>query len=223
MTKAIGLCYLLFLSFAQRINGQIGATVSYQLHSYDDLREWSQVLRKGGRSIKIDPQYQSAGFCATQPHANHTDSRGCLLLNHDSVVSSNWYFVLEDVLGFLTNTSNRDFFNRSDTFYIALCFKGSGGLFGPCDGTSGANDWLSLVDDFFAAANAAVSENNLNVQFVLDGDGDPSGGSCVLQRWRPWVATYISGSDPAQAFYSNDVTLAFDRYQVRNGYLPKNI
>ena len=46
-----------------------------------------------------------------------------------------------------------------------------------------------------AQVNAAISDHKLNVQFILDGDGVPK--DCLVDMWKPWPATYISGDDPS--------------------------
>jgi hypothetical protein len=191
----------------------IGSTVTYQIHSRNDLREWHQLLTKGMTSLKIDPQYVSASGCQHQLYANHSDPRGCLLLSHNTVMPllNPAYNTTDQVIGFITNPANRAWFASSERFYIALCFKGHGSAGSACDNSSGANAWLSLVDDFFATANAAVASAGLNVEFVLDGDGTPMGGPCLEQRWRPWNATYITGSDAPGAFTSNDPTQVCSR------------
>ncbi len=98
--------------------------------------------------------------------------------------------------------------------FVALCFKVS--LADVCDGSPASNNWLSLADDFVAGANAAVAAHGLHVQFVLDGVGVP-GPPCLQQRWRPWNATFISGTNATDpAFTSNDPTRGFDRFAVLN-------
>jgi hypothetical protein len=61
----------------------IGSGISWQAHSYDDLREWPQLFTKAAAYVKIDPQWAPQSFCASQTRANASDPRGCLLLNHD--------------------------------------------------------------------------------------------------------------------------------------------
>lgn len=92
----------------------IGDTIGYQLHSYDDLRELPVILLKGLTSWKIDPQYAPASFCASQPRANHSDARGCFMLNHDLITTSNWYFDLDDVLTAVTSADLLPYFTRPD-------------------------------------------------------------------------------------------------------------
>ena len=59
--------------------------VGFQAHSYNDLRIWPQLLRKGARAIKIDPNFQASSFCAGQQRMrNGTDPRGCFILNHNN-------------------------------------------------------------------------------------------------------------------------------------------
>lgn len=69
------------------------------------------------------------------------------------------------------------------------------------------------MDDFVSQANALVAKYNLSVTFGMDGDGTVR-YPCLSQRWRPWVSTYVQGRDPAAAFYSNNKSLGWDRYQI---------
>lgn len=114
------------------------------------------------------------------------------------------YNTTAQVLDYIVDPANAAWFAASERFYIALCFKGHGSAGSACDNSTAANDWLSLIDDFVAAANAAVAAHGLNVEFILDGDATPTGGPCLAQRWRPWNSTYIPGSDAPGAFESND-------------------
>jgi hypothetical protein len=54
----------------------------------------------------------------------------------------------------------------------------------------------------------------LNVEFILDGDGKPI--DCLVGRWTPWLSVYIDGECPAEAFYSNEDTADYYRFQVLN-------
>lgn len=76
--------------FAILVNLAAGGTlpqVSFQPHSYDDLRLWPQLFAKGARMVKVDPNFQTAAICAGQVNANRSDPRGCFLLNHDDPVA----------------------------------------------------------------------------------------------------------------------------------------
>jgi hypothetical protein len=55
------------------------SSISWQIHSYNDLREWPQAFIKGTRWLKIDPNYQNAAFCVNQTNVVQ-DPRGCFLL-----------------------------------------------------------------------------------------------------------------------------------------------
>lgn len=48
-------------------------------------------------------------------------------------------------------------------------------------------------------------------EFILDGEGTPSGRDCLIDRWRPLVATWILGNDPDDALTSNNSSLGYDR------------
>lgn len=159
-------------------------------------------------SLKIDPQYANAKACALELYADHNDPRGCLLLSHDTVTPllNDAYNTTAQVLAFISDPANAGWFAGADRFYIALCFKGHGSSGSVCDNSTESLMWLSLVDEFVAAANEVVTNHSLNVEFILDGDATPTGGPCLEQRWRPWNSTYIPGSDAPGAFESNDPT-----------------
>jgi hypothetical protein len=195
--------------------------VSLQAHSHNDLREWRSLLTKMGGEptfhVKVDPQYTTdAVLCSA---AGVSDPRGCILLNHDDVSAARAgaYNSTADVLAFLVDPSNVDLFaSPSYALKLALCFKGCGGTTCPCGGSAGATAWLSLVDDFIAAAQAAITTLGLNVELILDGAGNPGASSCLAQRWRPLRSVFISGGDPAGAFTSNNASGGWDRLSILN-------
>jgi hypothetical protein len=72
------------------------------------------------------------------------------------------------------------------------------------------------MDDLFMKFNAAIFENNLNVEILLDGEGDPGSASCLTQRWRPWNSGFITLQEDTGAFYYDNKSLGWDRLQVLN-------
>jgi hypothetical protein len=184
----------------------IGSKIGFQIHSYNDLRLWPQVLRKGATYLKIDPNFQDAQFCSNQERVfNKSDTRGCFVLNHDDPSAQSQrltYNTTNDLLAFISSDAYRSHFASSDRVYIALCWKGAPN---PCIPTAHAKKWLSLVDSFFEDANAIVLAKQLNVEFVMDNSVVKS---CTLQRWRPWVAT----SGPDAAFTNNATKTGDDRW-----------
>ena len=201
----------------------IGQTVGWQEHSKNDLRAWPQLLRKGGRNFKIDPNLLQASACAKQQRVKQ-DPRGCLVLNHDnpSPFNSRYdYNTTDDVLKFLEDPLNRRYFARAgDPFLVVLCFKHAPAA---CESSTASQNWRGLIDDLFNTAQQVVARAALNVQFVIDGDG--AGGAicdCFKDRWRPWVATYIpdGGQQPGSclddAFTSDDPTRGLDRFAILN-------
>jgi hypothetical protein len=210
-------------------------TIGFQIHSYNDLRAWDQLLPKMASSfspfpdasapvarstlmMKIDPQYLPAAACKRQTRVP-SGSTGCLVLNHDTVGGSSRTNMntTDDVLTLIADPSRAAFFrNTSRPVAISLCFKGCGGGACPCDDSAASRDWLALLDGFFAAANATISANKLSVEFLLDGDGNPGQHACLAQRWRPTASMFISTNDPAASFMSNDPSQGFDRLQVLN-------
>jgi hypothetical protein len=204
------------------------APVWFQLHSYNDLRGWPQALAKASARVpalpvllKLDPQWLPAAACASQTRAA-PDARGCLVLNHDTVGASarKDLNTTEDVLAALSSPALAPFAGpgAAADLVISFCFKGCGGGACPCDGATHAPTaaWLSLVDDFLAAAQALVAQRGLRVEFVLDGSGNSGAAACLADRWRPLTSVYISGGDPAGAFTSNNASLGWDRLATLN-------
>ena len=202
--------------------------VGFQAHSYNDLRIWPQLLRKGARAIKIDPNFQASSFCAGQQRVrNNTDPRGCFILNHnnpDASSSRDDYNGTDDLLALLDDDAFIRQAQRPERLFIALCWKSVPGLPTPeCGQLPGGavGHWVSLVDDFFAVAQERIARNNLNLEFIHD-SGVPH--SCHLQRWRPWVST----SGPTICIFSAlTMKLLCEEWMRlkpawRNGYLRSN-
>lgn len=87
------------------------------LCSYDDLREWPQLLAKGARMIKIDPNYQNATFCSQQVNANHSNPNGCFILNHDDPapgVVRQTYNTTDNVLALIQEAWAKPYFTDVD-------------------------------------------------------------------------------------------------------------
>lgn len=192
---------------------------STQTHSYNDLGLWPQMLRKGTTIwTKLDPHWLPAEQCATQTRVdNRTDPRGCFVLSHDTPdVGRRQYNSTDDVARILASPALRAFFADPDPQRkrrVAMCFKSSPGR---CDATAASAGWRSLVTDTLAKLKRSIDQHGLNVEVLLDGDAAPN-LPCLAQLWRPHNSTYISGGDPAGAFFSDsNVTAAWDRFLVLN-------
>lgn len=199
------------------------APVLWQAHSYDDLREWPQLFTKANSAedvfVKVDPQWLPPSLCVAQQRANSSDARGCFVLNHDAVTATSRGSMntTADLLSFIGDPAHAQWFSlEASRVHISLCFKGCGGSTCPCSDDPATTSWLSLADDFFAAANAVVAERGLNVEFVLDGAGNPGSATCLADRWRPWRSVFITGDDPAGAYTANNASVGWDRLVMLN-------
>jgi hypothetical protein len=209
---------VLFALGASAVEPPGGDSISFQIHSYNDLFLWPQALRKGSVIwAKVDPAWVPPEGCATQHGvANASDPRGCFLLSHDNPLpSERQYNTTEDLVRLVQQPELRPFFadpEPSRKRHIALCFKNAPGR---CDNTTEAANWRSLVTDTLAAFDGAIRQQGLNLEIVLDGDASPN-LPCLVPLWRPHNSTYISLQDPAGAFESNNATNGYDRYQIVN-------
>jgi len=199
------------LALAQTIAVAHAANVDYQIHSYNDLREWNQVLLKGARRFKIDPHYMKSEACI---EAGIEQEEGCFLLNHDEPVPSGGsYSSTEDLLTYLKSPGFAAI-TKEEYISIALCFKSAPDK---CDDESTAfKNWLKLVDDFYEKCTTDLKLTRPNIEFILDGDAKPSG--CMEGRWSDWNSVWIitDGSSPPDAFTSNDSEHGYDRFQILN-------
>ena len=182
----------------------------YQIHSYNDLREWPSLYRKGAEWLKIDMNYQTPAWCTSKSPATErvqNGQNGCFVLSHDNptLIRSQPYNTSDDVL-VAAAAADRP-------IYIALCFKYGIPHSNVCSDETNATLWRALIDRFYVAAQSL----NATVHFVLDGSGTPDDGvPCLKERWRPWPATYIPYSNAPAAFTSDNRTLAYDRFAVLN-------
>jgi hypothetical protein len=109
----------------------------------------------------------------------------------------------------------------SEKVHISFCFKYLGD---PCDGSATSQNWTSLITDLFNEANSLITSHSLNLEFILDGAGTPGGfvppRRCLDKLWSPWNSTWIDGSDPYTAFFSNNEEDGDSRFQIFNSPGP---
>ena len=167
--------------------------VDYQIHSNNDLLEWSQLLHKGATRFKVDPHFVQASSCKKLGIASPD---GCFLLNHDTpVVEINeFYNSSDDLLDYLSLITA----TAGPKLTISLCFKSAPDW---CIANSSSfQSWLRLVDAFYDRATKLFI-NNDNVEFVLDGNAKPK--NCLVGRWPLWNSVWINSDSPADAYWSN--------------------
>jgi hypothetical protein len=138
------------------------------------LRQWNQILKKGGSWIKVD-------FFFTQKNCSlwtSKDSKNCFILNHDPPTIKNLHYNTSDhLLNFLENSKNLN------SIFIALCFKIEYNFI--CDEEDETFiTWRSLVDEFFEKANKVISKVPYRLEFILDGEAKPQ--HCLINKWKPW-------------------------------------
>eukprot|EP01118_Nematostelium_gracile_P006150 TRINITY_DN1976_c0_g1_i7.p1 TRINITY_DN1976_c0_g1~~TRINITY_DN1976_c0_g1_i7.p1 ORF type:complete len:374 (+),score=82.13 TRINITY_DN1976_c0_g1_i7:55-1176(+) len=202
---------LLFLLFGTIFGTSIESTIGYQLHSWNDLREWRAGFKKGADWFKIDLNYQDYKTCsAMRPWK---DERGCFLLTHDNPISAVKvrFNTSDDLLDMMDE--NPELFQQNE-IHIALCFKTG---FTLCDGGMEFFNWTSLIDDFYDRANQIISKHSLKVEFILDGSAPVTDETeCLKDKWRPWVYTYVSFRNPALAYFENWTRDGYDRFAILN-------
>ncbi|KAJ6251891.1 hypothetical protein M0813_14747 [Anaeramoeba flamelloides] len=211
--------------------------ISYQLHSFNDRREWKSLIKKQTARPdsdiwwKLDINYADPGLASMIPTCKDPVDKGCLVLTHNSPTKGVSYSTPEDLFTFLTDTTNSQFFhNPSQQTYLAFCFKYSD----PCDGWDLKNDtttqnWMTLVDQMMDDGKEIIQDNNLSVSFIIDGSATPGGSVsdvnkmrlCLKSKWEPWASTFVSTRDPEGAIKSSDSEYGYDRFQVLNE--PSNI
>jgi hypothetical protein len=138
------------------------------------LRQWNQILKKGGSWIKVDLFF-------TQQNCSlwtRKESKNCFILNHDPPTLTNLHYNTSDhLLSYLENV------NHQNSIFIALCFKIDYHFI--CDETDERFVvWRSLIDEFFEKANQIISKVSFHLEFILDGEAKPQ--HCLRNKWKPW-------------------------------------
>ncbi|PRP76268.1 hypothetical protein PROFUN_07790 [Planoprotostelium fungivorum] len=243
MRATVFLCLCLLVSLTLTLNQSIShrdainistiqplpirSTIGYQIHSWDDLREWTQALKKGARWFKLDFNWPfnstsllDRDVCMVQENLSaeeKDDTRGCILLTHnDPIVSRTNYNTSNNVLELISDPEYRHWFAGRERIYIAVCFKLLDNT-DICGNSQFISSWLSLLDDFFARARKVIDEQSLNVEFIVDGAGTAGGDrGCLADRWSPLVSTWISHRDPMEALHSNEKDKGYNSFQIMN-------
>lgn len=183
----------------------------------------SAFLRPFLLLLQIDVQWLPPSLCSLQTRVTSHDSRGCFVLNHDTIGlgSRRTSNSTDDLITYLPALPLLQ--DPSRTTYMSLCFKGCGGLLCPCGASNGSDvifsrsdDWLSLVDDLLENLNGTITKNALNVRIVLDGAANPaaSHSACIAERWRPLPSLFTAGDGACTPFLvTNRRTLTHDLSQ----------
>ena len=197
--------------------------LSYQAHSYNDLRQWPTLVLKGAQWLKIDMNYAPANFCtanATATRRVQHGSDGCFLLNHDdlSLDRTAPYNTSDDVLALVDEWSEREWLHGAVNVSIALCFKYDYGSV--CDNSTTSDQWRSLMQSFYDRAQSLITANDLSLLFVLDGAGsiDPR-SPCLTPLYLGWPSTYIPYDNSPDAFNSS-ANPTLERSNLLNIYQP---
>ena len=192
--------------------------VSFQAHSYNDLRQWPSLILKGALWIKVDFNYGTPSFCQTNATATsrvRDGSHGCFLLNHDplSLARTSGYNTSDDVLDLVEALSSTPWLHGPRNVSIALCHKFDGNV---CANTSDAINWRSLMQAFYTRAESLIARYQLSIIFVEDGAGAvdvPS--ACLTDLFPGWPSTYIPSDNTRDGLFRND-TPTYARMNLLN-------
>jgi hypothetical protein len=81
--------------------------------------------------------------------------------------------------------------------------------------------WVAIVDHLFETYSSIVKKHGLKVEFILDESGTHGmTRSCLQEKWRPWISTFISPRDPIEAFVFDEPSLGMDRFRILNEPVP---
>jgi hypothetical protein len=109
------------------------AYIDYQVHSWNDLDEWEQGLKKGVTWFKVDLYYTAPSLC---PHgAKEQRHKPCFLLSHDAPIPNQSYNTSDELVQLLKRIyvssgelqhgigANNNLHGKKQKLYVALCFK----------------------------------------------------------------------------------------------------
>lgn len=194
----------------------IRETVSWQSHSWNDLREWPQLFAKGVSAIKVDVHFVPREYCH---RSEDSEPRGCLILNHDRPHCDRTLFTPDDILSFLSHSAHSDWISRSASangghgLLIDLCLKNA-----PVTCVAGQeyDDWVYLVGEMVSSANRITNSLAFPVEFAFDGKHATAVYECSVGLWEPWVSTYVQERDPPEIMFDGSDDVTFKRMQILN-------
>ena len=175
-----------------------GAEFGYQLHSYNDMRQWPVLAAKaklepGFMRLKLDPHYVvNEKFCKRHGFPGSH----CFVLNHDDPDMNETYNTSLELVDAMSVFSGG---------YLALCVKFSGLA---CLDVP----FIELMDSMFKELTPSAQKHNITL--ILDGSATPTERFCFEDRFQPWTSTWIPGRDPEEAAVSDSGY--YKRYQVLN-------
>ena len=102
-------------SFLQRLN------FKWQIHSYNDLRQFQGLLQKGSKFFKFDFFYLPPDNCSDNfQNINTSDTRGCFVLSHDYPISTIQYNTSNEIINILNNINYQSFFKICEATLFAF-------------------------------------------------------------------------------------------------------
>jgi len=178
-----------------------GGPISFQAHSFNDLRQWRSLYLKGARSFKLDSHFvKGDGTWRNRTRIVFTH-------NYPLTETKIAYDGFDDLFRELGPGGALGSLLREDDerIRIQLCFKS-----GPTLSCNSSNPhrksheetaWIDIIDGFYDRVESSDFHSS-HVEFLLDGAGKPSG--CLRNKWRKWKSVWISNDSgsPSSALTS---------------------
>lgn len=190
--------------------------ITNQMHSWNDLDEWKQMLHKITdresvpvvNTMKIDLFFVLNG------------DGGDFVLVHDVPQAGGPYNTTKDLAALIKDREYSRFFsNSSIKTILALCFKTHNVDFCKSDKTS--KTWTTTVIRVVNELLDIINLNKLNIQIVLDGSFTLHNKPCLVNVLPQLPITWTlrpskTDSDPMEAATSDDVSKGYNRYRIMN-------
>ncbi|KAH3766133.1 hypothetical protein Pelo_2018 [Pelomyxa schiedti] len=190
--------------------------IGYQLHSFNDLRQWPQLLHRGAQFLKIDVRWIPDTECLRlRIPILHGSNFGCMPLVHNPIKNDthpHHFDTLDSLLDFLVDPNYSRYFQQSERKYISICHKYPL----TCNTTNENLAVIRVFDQFYYRARQMIITNDLNLEFVLDGSLTSTRRDCFMHRWSPWISSWIPGRDNWSAALSNDNETGSESFQMLN-------
>ena len=142
--RKILIFFTIFICFIILVNSKINERMfNWQSHSYNDLRQYPQLLLKNTKLFKVDIYFASDKVCteAISLNSNSNNKKDlidqkflenhvknnlktplCFVLTHDDPVEGIKYYKAESIFEFVVDSRFTNYFQTNETYW-ALCFK----------------------------------------------------------------------------------------------------
>lgn len=243
MSKVLIISFV-FLCMCFQINTKINERMfNWQSHSYNDLRQYPQLLLKNTKLFKVDIYFATDKVCSDALSLNinqNNDEKVEIVKDIDGTgigkninfLGSNNILNIESkspICFVLTHDDPKEgvkYYKAQSIFEFVVdsrftrYFQENETFWALCfknvpQDVCSNSSYINLVDKLYNDIMYVNNEFSLKIEFILDGLRD----ECFRKKWMNWIYAWIH--EPEEAMNSDDSVKGYDRFQIYNSPFDK--